>query len=302
MKKLRQKRGLFMLKFFCRAFDRHCVLTMKQACTWVCLNPNRSGVFMVITPAPTIALTKSMIALALCCLAGATTAQAEGKDPVSDRSFTTQKLENLSKVALVARPMVTVYEVTSNVSEIDVRAATAMFTTALIKSKQFRVLERNKIANGVAREREMNQTGVTSGTSSTKQIKGANVIFEATFSEATAGKSSSAGGFSIGGLQIGGGNSKDEVGLDVRVLSVGSGEVLDAINVRKEVASSQSSVSGIGALVETIAANKGHDLQGMTPDANIQSARKEGMDRALRALIEQAIFELAQRAGEWVDE
>lgn len=239
--------------------------------------------------------------LAVCCFTTAAV-HAEGKDPESDRSSTTRKLESLSKVALADRPMVTVYEVTSNVSEIDPRAATSMFTTALIKSKQFRVLERNKIANGVAREREMNQTGVTSGNSATKQIKGANVIFEATFSEATAAKSSSSGGFSIGGLQIGGGSTEDEIGLDVRVLSVGSGEVLDAINLRKAVASGQTSVGGIGSLVEVIAANSGQNLQGLTPDVNFQSARKESMDRAMRALIEQAIFELAQHTNQWVDE
>ena len=256
---------------------------------------------MFAKPVPALAIAKAMAILVLCCL-GSTALHAEGKDPESDRSSTTQKLASLPHVALAARPMVTVYEVTSNVSEIDARAATAMFTTALIKSKQFRVLERNKIANGVAREREMNQTGVSSGTSATKQIKGANVIFEATFSEATAGKASSSGGFSIGGMQVGGGSTKDEVGMDVRVLSVGTGEVLDAINVRKEVASSQNSVSGIGSLLGTLAANRGQDFQGMNPDASFQSARKESMDRAMRALMEQAIFELASRSGEWVDE
>ena len=239
--------------------------------------------------------------LTLCCL-GSSAVYAEGKDPVSDRSSTTQKLEGLPQVALAARPMVTVYEVTSSVTEVEARAATSMFTTALIKSKQFRVMERSKIANGVAREREMNQTGVTSGTSATKQIKGANVIFEATISEATAAKATSSGGFSIGGMQLGGGSTKDEVGMDVRVLSVGTGEVLDAINVRKEVAGSQNSVSGIGSLLGTLAANSGQDMQGMNPDASFQSAHKEGMDRAVRALMEQAIFELAQRSSQWVDE
>jgi curli biogenesis system outer membrane secretion channel CsgG len=252
---------------------------------------------MFFRTSPVMALTL----LALCCL-GNSVVYAEGADPVSDRSSTTQKLQGLPTVALAARPMVTVYEVTSSVSEIEARAATAMFTTALIKSKQFRVMERSKIANGVAREREMNQTGVTSGNSATKQIKGANVIFEATISEATASKSSSSGGFSIGGMQLGGGSTADEVGMDVRVLSVGSGEVMDAINVRKEVAGSQSSVNGIGSLLGTLAANSGQDLHGMNPDANFQSAHKEGMDRAVRALMEQAIFELAQRAGEWADE
>ncbi len=256
---------------------------------------------MFVKPVLARSVAQAVTTLALCCLAS-TALHAEGSDPVSDRSSTTQKLEGLPTVALVARPMVTIYEVTSSVSEIEARAATAMFTTALIKSKQFRVMERSKIANGVAREREMNQTGVTSGTSATKQIKGANVIFEATISEATASKSSSSGGFSIGGMQLGGGGTKDEVGMDVRVLSVGTGEVLDAINVRKEVASTQSSVSGIGNLLGTLAANSGQDLRGLNPDASFQSARKESMDRAMRALMEQAIFELAQRSSQWVEE
>lgn len=251
--------------------------------------------------------TQSLASLAACLIVvtglGITPAVfAEGKDPVVDSSSTTKKLESLARVDMAMRPLVTVYEVTSNVTEIEARAATTMFTTALVKSRQFRVLERNKITGGVAKEREMNQTGVSTGDRATKQIKGANVIFEATFSEATAAKESKSGGFSIGGLQIGGGGTKDEVGMDVRVLSVGSGEVLDAINVRKEVESTQSNVSGIGALVDTIASAKGKDLKGFTPDANYQSARKESMDRALRALIEQAIFELAKRAGDWVDD
>ena len=226
-------------------------------------------------------------------------AHAEGKDPVIDRSSTTRKLDGLGKTDLASRPMVTVYEVTSNVSEIDARAATAMFTTALIKSRQFRVLERSKINQGVAKERELNQSGVTTGNSATKQIKGANVIFEATFSEATAAKQAKSSGFSFGGLQIGGGTNQDEIGMDVRVISVGTGEVLDAINLRKPVESTQSSVSGVGALVDTIASAKGKNLKGFTPDANIQSSRKESMDRAMRALIEQAIVELVGRMSEW---
>jgi len=229
-------------------------------------------------------------------------AHAEGRDPVIDKSSTSRKLNNLGKADLAVRPMVTVYEVTSNVSELDARAATAMFTTALIKSRQFRVLERSKINQGVARERELNQTGVTSGNSATRQIKGANVIFEATFSEATAAKETRSSGFSFGGLQIGGGANQDEIGMDVRVISVGTGEVLDAINLRKPVESTQSNVSGIGALVDTIAAAKGKDLKGFTPDANFQSARKESMDRAMRALIEQAIVELAGRISDWSDD
>jgi curli biogenesis system outer membrane secretion channel CsgG len=252
------------------------------------------------------AMNKMPIFLGMTCLIASLSfaphAYAEGKDAVVDKSSTSKKLEALGKVELAKRPLVTVYEVTSSVSEIDPRAATTMFTTALIKSRQFRVMERAKITGGVAKERELNQSGVTSGDVATKQIKGANVVFEATFSEATPSKETKSGGFSIGGLQIGGGSNKDAVGLDVRVLSAGTGEVLDAVNVRKEVEATQSNVSGVGALIDTIASIKGKDTKGLTPDANMQSSRKESMDRALRALIELAIVELAKRAGEWSDE
>lgn len=200
--------------------------------------------------------------------------------------------------AQVPRPFVTVHEVISNVNEIEPRAATAMFTTALVKSRRFRVLERHRVG-AIAKERELNAGGVTSGDSATKQLKGAAVIFEATFSEATANKSSSSGGFSLGGMQVGGGANEDAIGMDVRVVSVGTGEVLDAINVRKSVEAANTTMSGVGSLLDSVASARGKSLRGFTPDMNYQSSRRDSMDQALRALIEQAVFELARRSGDW---
>ena len=234
-------------------------------------------------------------------LAAVASAHAEGRPAEVDRSDTSTRLDSLGPAnPAVARPYVSIHEVISNVSEIDPRAATAMFTTALVKSRKFRVLERSRITAAVAKERELNAGGITSGDSATRQLKGAAVIFEATFSEATAGKSTSSGGLSIGGMNMGGGANEDAIGMDVRVLSVATGEVLDAVNVRKSVEAANSSLSGMGSLLESVASRRGKSLQGLAPDLSYQSSRRESMDQALRALIELAVFELARRSPEWV--
>jgi curli biogenesis system outer membrane secretion channel CsgG len=238
--------------------------------------------------------------LAIACAALVSTAHAEGQPVQVDRSDTSQKLDSLRPADPAApRPYVTVYEVVSSVSEIDPRAATTMFTTALVKSRKFRVVERSRIAAAVARERELNAGGITSGDTATKALKGAAVLFEASFTEATASKSTSSGGVSIGGMNIGGGSNEDAIGMDVRVLSVATGEVFDAINVRKSVAAGSSSLSGVGSLLEGVAAQRGKSLRGFAPDVNYQSSRKESIDQAMRALIELAVFELAKRSSEW---
>jgi curli biogenesis system outer membrane secretion channel CsgG len=145
----------------------------------------------------------------------------------------------------------------------------------------------------------LNSGGITSGDAATKALKGAAVIFEATFTEATASKSTSSGGVSIGGLNVGGASNEDAIGMDVRVLSVATGEVFDAINVRKSIEAGSRTLSGVGSLLDNIASQRGKNLRGLAPDVNYQSSRKESVDQAMRAVIELAVFELAKRAGEW---
>lgn len=232
-----------------------------------------------------------------CLVALALAPAAHAAEATVDRSKGTQKLQDMGKAT--TRPYVTVYEVKSNVSEIDARGTTAMFTTALIKSRQFRVVERNRLAEGVGRERELNAGGVTTGDGATKQLKGAGFVFEASITELAAQVKSSSGGFSIGGMQIGQTAGQDELGMDIRVLNVQTGEVLDAINVRKKLDSSGSSVNGVGSLLDTIASRRGINTGGLTPDVNAQSSKRESLDRALRELIELAVLELASRQKEW---
>ena len=206
---------------------------------------------------------------------------AEGQDPTTDRTGTSQSLQKLGKS--VERTVIRVADVSSQVTEIDIRAATTMLTTALVKSRQFRVMERR-------------------GAEATPAINdkaGQGFVFEAIFSEATPGKSTSSNGFGMGGLTVGGGSNQDEIGLDVRVQIAATGEIVDAINVRKIVESRSNSLSGTGALLETVAGRFGRSLGGLAPDISRESTRKESMDRALRALIELAVVELAKRRGEW---
>ncbi len=225
---------------------------------------------------------------------------AEGRAPEVDASSTARSLEATPRPK--ARPFVTVYEVRTSVSEIDPRAAGEMFTTALIKSRQFRVMERQRLEQGVARERNLNAQSITSGAAAATTLSGAAYVFEATFSEANAGKSKSEGGVSLGGMSAGGGRNTDEIGMDVRVVNVATGEVVDAVNVRKAIDSETTSISGVGSLIDSVAALRGKSTRGLTPDMNYQSSRKDGVDRALRSVIELAVLELARRSREWVEE
>ncbi len=197
------------------------------------------------------------------------------------------------------RLFVTIYEMRSSVAEVPARAATDMFTTALVKTRKFRVVERQRVGEGVARERELNAQGVTTGKAATKQVKGAGVIFEATISEVSAGKSTGEGGLSVGGLQLSGGSASDGLGIDVRVLDASTGEVLDAINVRKALKSSASAVAGVGALVDNLLALKGKSTGGFTPDVGGKSTSRDSLDEVLRELIESAVSQLASRSADW---
>ena len=239
----------------------------------------------------------AILAIAALCVAFANGARAEGKNPEVDRSPTARTLEAMPRAA--ARPFVTVYEVRTSVSEIDPRAATEMFTTALIKSRTFRVMERSRIEQGVGRERQLNQQGITDGATAAKALTGAGYVFEATFSEANASKAKSESGVGIGGMNMGSSSNTDEIGMDVRVVNVATGEIVDAVNVRKQIESSGVSVSGVGSLIDNVAALRGKSTRGLTPDLSHKSERKEGVDRALRSVIELAVGELARRSREW---
>ncbi|HZW36441.1 MAG TPA: CsgG/HfaB family protein, partial [Candidatus Deferrimicrobiaceae bacterium] len=172
-----------------------------------------------------------------------------------------------------------------------------MFTTALIKSGAFAVAERQRLNEGVIREKQLNASGHTTGKSAASKLAGANYIFEVVVSEANSGESQGEGSLAVGGMDVSHGSAKDSIGMDVRILDAESGLVVDAVNVRKKIEASSTSVSGVGRLAQSLFSLRGKSVP-LNPDINTKSSKKESVDKALRSCIEAAVYDLAKRFGE----
>lgn len=192
------------------------------------------------------------------------------------------------------RVAVTVYEFRSTLPVMNARTATDMFTTALVQSGQFRVVERSRMNEGVVREKQLQQAGWASGNAAQQQLRGAQYVFEGTVSEANVAESQGSGGISVAGMQIGGGRNQDSIAVDVRVIDAGSGDVIDAVTVRKPIATKEAAVSGVGNLIGTVMAQRGR-ASSFVPDAQAQARSSEGLDSAVRAAIDEAVLQLARR-------
>lgn len=208
-----------------------------------------------------------------------------------DRSVSSRRLERLPEQR-GPKKTVTIYKFDSTVPEISAASATDMFTTALIKSRSFLVLERQRLEESVYQEKRLNQQGMATGDAAQHQLTGAEYIFVGTVSEAnaTASRTGVAGTYKGLGVETSGG--KGEIGLDVRVLDSRTGAVLDAVNVRKKVSEGGVSVSGVGSFMRSMT---GKNLKGA--DVGVAHDRKEGIDTAIRACIEEAVREIAGRWG-----
>ncbi len=194
-----------------------------------------------------------------------------------------------------ARVAVAIYEFTSNLPEISPRGATEQFKTALVQSGQFRVVERAKLDRGVVREKQMHAAGQTTGSTSQQQLRGAEYIFEAEITELGSGTRTSSNGVNIGGLQVGGARNDDEFGIDISIVDANTGDVVDAISVRKRLKGTARSVGGIGALINRVRAEKGKGGVAYSPEVQHQSTSKDNFDAVLREAIEEAVYELAKR-------
>lgn len=212
--------------------------------------------------------------------------------PEADSSYTSRKLENLERKS-GPRKVVTIYQFRSSVPEVNGQGATDMFTTALIKSGAFAVAERQRLQEGVVREKQLSAQGLTSSDTGEQRLVGADFIFEGTVSEANPGKGKSGIAGTVRGLGVETSGARAAIGLDIRVIDARTGLVLDAINVRKDVKQRGGTVSGIGAFVQGLTKK---DLMGA--DVNVARDEKEGVDEALRQCIEEAIYQLAKRFGQ----
>jgi curli biogenesis system outer membrane secretion channel CsgG len=237
-------------------------------------------------------LLRAVAAAALATLAacaGTPTVEA----PQVDRGANTQALKKLQRNT-GDRVAVSIYEFRSTVAEIAARGTTDMFKTALVQSGQFRVVERARLNEGVTREKQLNASGLSTGKAGAELLTGARYIFEGAITEANASQTQRSGGFSIAGMELSGSTNKDVIALDVRIVEVATGDIVDVVTVRKSVASDSVGVSGIGNVIGNVLAKKGRSTT-YVPDLQLQQQRKESLDLALRSAIEQAVIELASR-------
>ena len=189
---------------------------------------------------------------------------------------------------------VSIYEFRSAVTEIPARGTTDMFKTALVQSGQFRVVERARLNEGVIREKQVNAAGLSSGKSAKEKLVDAKYVFEGAITQANAGETQRSGAIGIAGAQVGGSTNRDVIGIDVRVVDVASGTIVAVVTVHKAIASDSTNVSGIGSLIGTVLGQKGKS-SAYVPDVQLQQQRKQSVDVALRAAIDQAVVELANR-------
>lgn len=215
-------------------------------------------------------------------------------EPQVDAARSTQALKKLPRKA-GERVAVSIYEFRSAVSEIPDRGATDMFKTALVQTGQFRVVERARLEQGVLREKQLNAQGLSKGTSAQAQLREAQYIFEGAITEANPNQTQRSAAIGVAGAEFGGGTNKDVIGIDVRIVDVASGDLVDVVTVRKAIASDSVGVSGIGSLIATVRSAAGKTVSPFTPDVRVEQKRRESLDQALRAVIDEAVAVLSQR-------
>src|ERR1039457_3209653 len=125
-----------------------------------------------------IRMKATIVSLAVSWTLCATAVFAEGEDPVVQSSKQSQALASLPIKPLEQRVPVTIYEFHSGVPDVSVAAATDIFTTTLIESLQFRVVERNRLNHGIVPEKQLNGAGQATGDAAQHQLRGARYIFE----------------------------------------------------------------------------------------------------------------------------
>jgi curli biogenesis system outer membrane secretion channel CsgG len=218
----------------------------------------------------------------------------DGDAPVVESTHTTNALLALPRLPVNQRKVVTIYQFRSGVAEIQNQAATDMFTKALLDSGHFLVAERETLGTDLTTEKVLNATGRSTGDSAQHPIVAAQYIFEGTISEADQNEDSTQNDVSIGGMDVGHSSQRGQIAIDVRVVDAQSGLVMDAVTISKVIRSKGDSVSGVGALANSIAGLGGASIP-LSPDYSTQTTHNDGVNAALRQCIEAAVLELVER-------
>lgn len=191
---------------------------------------------------------------------------------------------------------VAIYEFRSSVQEIPARGATDMFITALVHNGRFNVVERSQLNQSLLPEKQLNSQALSTGTTASQQLQGLQYVFEGTISEVTASEDQHSGSAGIAGVSVGGGTNRDEIAIDVRVVEAATGRIVDAVTVRKSLKSSSASVSGVGGLLNRVLnSSSSSPYLSDLPNVSLSRQRKESLDGALRAVINDAVSQLATK-------
>ena len=189
---------------------------------------------------------------------------------------------------------VAIYEFRSSVGELAARGTTDMFVTALAHNSTFRVVERAQMQQGLMTEKQLNSQGLTTGTAARQQLRGAQYIFEGTVSEANAAETQRGGSVGLAGVSVSGDKGHDTVAIDVRIVDAATGDILDAVTLRRSIKSDAASVSGVGSLLRVAIDRRGGN-SAYVPEIDVAQQRKQSLDEALRGLINDAVAQLAAR-------
>jgi curli biogenesis system outer membrane secretion channel CsgG len=221
--------------------------------------------------------------IGLCMLALGCAQVGEYMNPsptTGDNTASAQKLRSIPPPDPAHVKTVTVYDIQDKTGwqwagEIT-QGMTDQLITALIKTHHFQVVERATLGD-VMTERNLQASGEASGGASDSQLAGAQYIFAGATTELD---ETGGGGIGVGGW--GGRLNVDRhtasVGLDIRVIDVNTGVIVDSIDVRKTVAS-----TGFG----------GGYKWAVSANYRVSNA----MDQAVRQCIEEAVYQLVARYG-----
>lgn len=157
-----------------------------------------------------------------------------------------------------------------------------MLTTALVQSKRYRVLERQRIGS-IKQEIGLQEEGFTDASGVAKgSIQGSDIIVVAAitgWAPASSGRSGSLGANLLGGKAgalfgaIKGGYSKSSMSMDIRIIDAKTSEVLAATNVQTE-ATDVNFGAALGALTG-----------GSSMDGALGSYAKTPMEKVIRSAI-----------------
>lgn len=193
------------------------------------------------------------------------------------------------------RVSVTIFEFRSMLPGVSGVAATDMFKTALVKTGRFRVVERSRLSEGVMKEKPQRRglhdrrCRAADDARRAVRLRGHRVRGERR-------RAAAHGQHQHRRRELRGSSITDSIAIDVRIVDSGTGDILDAVNVKKPIKSSETSVGLSGAGLSGALGHRPRNVAA-APDLYAAQRKAEGADAALRAAIEDAVAQLAARFG-----